>query len=160
MIFSKICSRVWWSNSLKTDASHSNQKHSESTHSGDSKTVPTASLAPFAAELRIFEVWPFSAKIRVATTENHRKSQFSDFGAAFGRKNHVFDQKSHKIALLRFFKWFGEAFSGVEILRILPTWAAHFFAFVVKTVIFHLLKVRCTFLVQSENSENFRFFDV
>ena len=32
------------------------KKISESTHSGDSKTVPTAFIALFAAELRLFEV--------------------------------------------------------------------------------------------------------
>ena len=46
------------------------QKNSGSAHRGLSKTVPTAPLAPFPAELGAFEVWAFLTKIGVATTES------------------------------------------------------------------------------------------
>ena len=49
------------------------QKNSGSTHPGLSKTVPTAPLAPFPAELGAFKVWAFLTKIGVATTENDQK---------------------------------------------------------------------------------------
>ena len=46
------------------------QKNSDSAHPDLSKTVPTAPLAPLAAELRDPEVWAFFAKIAIFATES------------------------------------------------------------------------------------------
>ena len=59
----KITPHVWWHSSAGNASIRPNQKISDSTHRDASKAVPNASLAPFPAELRAFEVCPFSPKI-------------------------------------------------------------------------------------------------
>ena len=65
------------------------QKNFDSTHQDLSKTVPTAPLASFPAELRAFEVRAFLTKIDVFT-------HTTETGDVRGAKNRVSDQKSKK----------------------------------------------------------------
>ena len=85
------------------------QKISDSTDRGLSKTVPTAPLAPFPAELGAFEVWANLTKIGVATTENDvfdpKVSQTAE-KIAFGVKNRVKGMRSQVLCVL------GQLFRG------------------------------------------------
>ena len=66
--------------------------NSDSTHSCNSKTVPTASLAPFPADLLAFEVGAFLAKIVILATKSDFPKPRDDKMA----KKHFFDQISAK----------------------------------------------------------------